>query len=296
MAPTAERLDRLRICSLSPQAGEGEESSVAPARRHSHVAPCTWTPWHLPSAPSSRVACAMPARRRWMGVASLGAIGVALAISAEAQTAAPLRFDVVAPGVWKATVGSPEDLTLLTAAGVAPKVDALRTMPAAPPPDGDRFERGARRPRQGGAALPAGARRRVYGLGVDFTSMRRTGTTFQLHVDHWGGRPGRTHAPVPFYVSTRGYGVFIDTSRYVTMYVGSGVRLAAAEKPPVDGSHHQPRRTGRRSRAAMRSKRWCPRPASTSTSLPGRRRSMRCVATTCSAAAARCRPSGALAS
>ncbi len=63
--------------------------------------------------------------------------------------------------------------------------------------------------------------------------MRRTGSTFQLHVDHWGGRTGRTHAPVPFYVSTRGYGVFIDTARYVTVNVGVGVRLAAPVKPPV---------------------------------------------------------------
>ena len=73
----------------------------------------------------------------------------------------------------------------------------------------------------------------VYGLGVDFRAMRRTGSAFQLHVDHWGGRTGRTHAPVPFYVSTKGYGVFIDSARYVNFNVGIGVRLAAPEKPPV---------------------------------------------------------------
>src|SRR5207344_1924347 len=73
----------------------------------------------------------------------------------------------------------------------------------------------------------------VYGLGVDFKSMRRTGSTFQLHMDHWSGVPGRTHAPVPFYVSTKGYGVFVDASRYITVSVGVGVRLASTGKPPV---------------------------------------------------------------
>jgi alpha-glucosidase (family GH31 glycosyl hydrolase) len=139
----------------------------------------------------------------------------------------------VAPGVWKATVGTPESLTLLRAAGATPKTDALRAMPAAPFPLADGAIVG--RVSRGHVALrfPLGLDEEVYGLGVDFRSMRRTGSAYQLHVDHWGGRPGRTHAPVPFYVSTDGYGVFIDSSRYVTVHVGVGVRLAAPRKPPV---------------------------------------------------------------
>ena len=30
---------------------------------------------------------------------------------------------------------------------------------------------------------------------------------------------GDSHAPVPFYVSNRGYGIFIDTARYVNVYM-----------------------------------------------------------------------------
>ena len=32
---------------------------------------------------------------------------------------------------------------------------------------------------------------------------------------------GDSHAPVPFYVTTHGYGVFIDNSRYMTYYLGN---------------------------------------------------------------------------
>ncbi len=170
----------------------------------------------------------------WLAVAT-----PAIAAPGTAVPATPLRFTSVAPGVWKATVGTPEDLTLLSAAGVAPNAAALGRLPAAPFPLA--ADTAAARIAAGRVALrfPLASDEEIYGLGVDFTALRRTGTTFQLHVDHWGGRPGRTHAPVPFYVSSAGYGVFIDSSRYITVNVGLGVRLAAAGKPPaIDRTTH----------------------------------------------------------
>jgi alpha-D-xyloside xylohydrolase len=135
--------------------------------------------------------------------------------------------------VWKATVGKPQRLTLLTAAGASPKTDALGAMPeAAFPISRDEI---VGRLANGKIALrmPLALDEDVYGLGVDFRAMRRNGSAFQLHVDHWGGRTGRTHAPVPFYVSSNGYGVFIDAARYINLNVGVSVRLAAPTKPPV---------------------------------------------------------------
>ena len=154
-------------------------------------------------------------------------------LTAGVAAATPLVFTEVAPGVWKATVGTPEDLTLLGAAGATPSRDALARLPAAVFPLPANAADG--RVAGGRVALrfPLALDEDVYGLGVDFKSMRRTGSAFQLHVDHWGGTPGRTHAPVPFYVSTKGYGVFIDSARYLKVNVGLGVRLAAPAKPPV---------------------------------------------------------------
>jgi len=174
-------------------------------------------------------------RKRLVGVIVAAGLGAAIGGAAPqgARTAAPLRFEPVAHGVWKATAGTPEDLTLLSAAGVTPEKDALGAMPAAPFPFAQ--DPVDARVANGRVALriPLGLDEDIYGLGVDFHSMRRTGSVFQLHVDHWGGVSGRTHAPVPFYVSTRGYGVFIDASRYIDVRVAAGVRLAAREKPPI---------------------------------------------------------------
>ena len=143
------------------------------------------------------------------------------------------QWETVAPGVWRAVIGVPEDLTLLLAAGQQPLQEALAALPPATFPLLAEEIEGRVDARRTVLRFPLALDEDIYGLGVDFKSLRRTGATFQLHVDHWSGRPGRTHAPVPFYVSTRGYGVLLDTARYLDIHVGLGVRLAAKEKPPV---------------------------------------------------------------
>jgi alpha-glucosidase (family GH31 glycosyl hydrolase) len=166
--------------------------------------------------------------------AVLVGIAIALLISPRASTdsAKRLTFRPVAPGVWKATLGTPEDLTLLSAAGATPDRAGLGAMVSGPVPLAADTSFGRLMGGRVALRFPLALDEDVYGLGVDFASMRRTGLSFQLHVDHWNGRTGRTHAPVPFYVSTKGYGVFIDSSRYLTVSVGLGVRTAAALKPP----------------------------------------------------------------
>jgi alpha-glucosidase (family GH31 glycosyl hydrolase) len=142
----------------------------------------------------------------------------------------------VAPGVWKTTIGRADSLTLLGAAGGLPARTALARLPkAAFPLDPAEIE-GRTFNAKTMVRLPLAANEDIYGLGVDFAAMRRNGAVFELHVDHWDSRraiTGRTHAPVPLYVSTRGFAVLFDSARYLKVSVGHGVRLAAKEKPPV---------------------------------------------------------------
>ena len=167
-------------------------------------------------------------RRFVSGVAALCVFACSSAVFA----AAPV-WKEIAPGVWKATAGTPEDYDLLKAAGAAPFTEALNNLPTLPfpidPSAIDVHNAGNRTV----LSFPLAVGEDIYGLGVDFTSMRRTGMTFQLHEDHWKGIPGRTHAPDPFYVSTKGYGVFINTARYLNVNVGLGVRIDDKTKPPA---------------------------------------------------------------
>jgi alpha-glucosidase (family GH31 glycosyl hydrolase) len=149
-------------------------------------------------------------------------------------TYAQVQWTEVAPGVWKGITGKPETYNLLTASGATPVTAALQKMKKVAFPlqqaeifgqvsDGKTFLR-----------FPLDRNEQVFGFGLHFQTVHQRGKILQLHVDHYGGRDnGRTHAPTPFYVSSGGYGVFINSARYLTVYAGSGVRIDS-KNPPVE--------------------------------------------------------------
>jgi alpha-glucosidase (family GH31 glycosyl hydrolase) len=145
-----------------------------------------------------------------------------------------LNWTEVAPGVWKGIAGKPEAYDLLKASGAAPDKTALSKMPNVEFPfrkqdiagqitDGKTFLR-----------FPLDKDEQLFGFGLNFQTVYQRGKILQLHMDHYGGRDnGRTHAPVPFYVSTKGYGVLINSARYMDVYAGTGVRKNS-QNPPVE--------------------------------------------------------------
>ncbi|WP_293946746.1 MULTISPECIES: TIM-barrel domain-containing protein [unclassified Sphingobacterium] len=146
---------------------------------------------------------------------------------AEAQ---PIQWKEQYPGVWKGTFGQPEQYTLLGAAGSKPRASTLEQLQSTDFPlpkmdvhaeliDGKTYVR-----------MPLTKNEQIYGLGLNFQTVHQRGKILNLHVDHYGGKDnGRTHAPVPFYVSSKGYGVLVNSAQYLTYYVGTGVRKEAKE-------------------------------------------------------------------
>ncbi|MDR0719712.1 MAG: hypothetical protein LBF78_08765, partial [Treponema sp.] len=65
-----------------------------------------------------------------------------------------------------------------------------------------------------------------YGFGLQFHSFNHAGRRRFMKVNSDPVTDtGESHAPVPFYVSTAGYGLLVDTFRYVTFYLGTnGIR------------------------------------------------------------------------
>lgn len=145
-----------------------------------------------------------------------------------------LQWTEVAPGVWKGIVGKPEAYDLLKASGATPNKEALAKIVASAFPflqndiagsitDGKTFLR-----------FPLDKEEQLYGFGLNFQTVHQRGKILQLHMDHYGGKDnGRTHAPVPFYVSSKGYGVFINSARYINVYAGTAVRKDS-KNPPVE--------------------------------------------------------------
>ena len=148
-------------------------------------------------------------------------------------TAQNIRWTEEYPGVWKGTFGSPDTYNFLTAAESQPKAAALNALPTLDFP----FDRSAVHVElidgQTHLRFPLTRGEQIYGLGLNFQTVHQRGKILNLHVDHYGGKDnGRTHAPVPFYVSSEGYGVFVNSAQYLTFYVGTGVRKDATD-PPV---------------------------------------------------------------
>lgn len=80
--------------------------------------------------------------------------------------------------------------------------------------------------------IPLQRQEQLYGFGLNFKTVHQRGRILNLHVDHYGGKDdGRTHAPVPFYVSSCGYGILINSARYLTVYAGSGSRKDSPDAP-----------------------------------------------------------------
>jgi alpha-D-xyloside xylohydrolase len=130
------------------------------------------------------------------------------------------RWVRIAPGIWKATVGSPEAITPISSRLIEPRLTALQAMsqistPPVAPPTGSIRSRGT------SLALPLVANEELYGFGLQFFSLQHRGKKLTLRVN---ADPridtGDSHAPVPFYVSSLGYGVLVDTARYATFYCG----------------------------------------------------------------------------
>lgn len=70
--------------------------------------------------------------------------------------------------------------------------------------------------------LPLAADEQIYGLGLQLKCFSLRGRKLTLRPNSDPLAPtGDSHAPVPFFVSTAGYGIYIDTARAAELHIGS---------------------------------------------------------------------------
>ena len=115
-----------------------------------------------------------------------------------------LKWEKVAPGIWKAGIGKKELAPLDFAS--PPKIEALKTLGDADFPFRGKITRADSHRNRFSARLPLEENEKIYGMGLEFEGVNRRRNVFHLKVDHYGGVKGYTHAPVPFYISSGGLG------------------------------------------------------------------------------------------
>ena len=144
-----------------------------------------------------------------------------------------LDWRQVHPGTWRATLGTPEKFTPVSSQLVAPMTEALAALPQVAEPPLPRIK-GKAAARGCLLQFPLRPDEQVFGLGLQLLSFAQRGKKKVVRVN---ADPkldtGDSHAPVPYYVTTEGIGILIDTARYATFYFGD-----ARPKPthPVDST------------------------------------------------------------
>lgn len=142
-------------------------------------------------------------------------------------------WDEITSGIWKHTVGNPT-FTCLTVTQAQPKTEAIAQLPTVENPFNLQDIHITQHANGIVVRIPLTASEKLYGLGLQFKKINQRNGVFHLQVDHYGGKDnGRTHVPVPFYVSSNGYGIFVNTASDPTFYMGSANRKDSPNPPPA---------------------------------------------------------------
>ncbi|MCL2815297.1 MAG: glycoside hydrolase family 31 protein [Oscillospiraceae bacterium] len=154
-----------------------------------------------------------------------------------------MEIQKIYPGVYEFTFGEREEFEPGKSMPEPPKADKLNALPdCALPIDiaavtGEVTERGAL------LCLPYSDGEEIYGFGLQSGKINQAGHKRLLKTNADArGNMGNSHSAVPFYVSTKGYGIILDTMRYTcfccaTSKPRKGKSVVTAEITGVKGMH-----------------------------------------------------------
>ena len=144
-------------------------------------------------------------------------------------------------GIWKVNIGTPEADTPVSLRMFPVQAEQLERVGEAELPFfvGQMECRKNRRGIQ--IILPMDSSEDIYGFGLQLQSMNQAGRKRMIRVNSDPvANTGEGHAPVPFYISTAGYGLFVDTFRHVEFYMGTNTQRGESEdKKEVNQKHEE---------------------------------------------------------
>ena len=141
------------------------------------------------------------------------------------------HIEKIAPGVWKVTYGIPEQFKPSEFKEI-PAIESMKYLVDDDIPPFDLKSIKFSITKRGCIAeLNMDESEQLYGFGLQNNTFQQRGLRKEIRVNSLStGNVGFSHAPVPFYVSTNGYGVLVNSSRYVTFYSGTMNKLTESDK------------------------------------------------------------------
>lgn len=139
------------------------------------------------------------------------------------------KFESIYAGIFACNVG--KFPYAKEARGFLPKANALSAMGAPPLPRQARAMTVRKQPDGYLLRIPLKDDERIYGMGIQYFRQNQRGKTRWLRINSDPcADNGESNAPVPYYISSCGYALLIDTARIVTIWCGSSARLAHKDK------------------------------------------------------------------
>jgi alpha-D-xyloside xylohydrolase len=140
-----------------------------------------------------------------------------------------IKLETIAPGVIKMTMGKSDQFSPYQFCAEQPRIEEMAGLSSKELPFDLKSVRIIKNNRGIQVSLPLTSDEQLYGFGMQIGSFEQRGLKKKPIVNDApvfvNNNPlaniGYTHAPQPFYVSTRGYGVLINTSRFVTFLCGT---------------------------------------------------------------------------
>ncbi|MCR5754662.1 MAG: glycoside hydrolase, partial [Acetatifactor sp.] len=132
-------------------------------------------------------------------------------------------MEKIAKGVWRLTVGKPEKFQPECFRKYPMKKEALERVDISKSKEFTEEEIQYRLTNRGTViTIPMNTDEDIYGFGLQLQSFNHAGKRRYVKVNSDPvADTGESHAPVPFYISTAGYGVFVNTFRYTTFLMGT---------------------------------------------------------------------------
>ena len=153
-------------------------------------------------------------------------------------------MEQIAKGIWKISYGTPEEHTPVSMRKSEIRYDGLeqvgRTADETMPDIISQLKYQIRR-RGVTVTCPMDSDEDIYGFGLQLLSMNYAGRRRYIKVNSDPRMDtGESHAPVPFYISTAGYGLLVDTYRYVAFSMGMNAgKGTSAQKKEVNQPHKE---------------------------------------------------------
>ncbi|MDR6944055.1 glycoside hydrolase family 31 protein [Mucilaginibacter pocheonensis] len=145
------------------------------------------------------------------------------------------KIEKVAAGVDKITAGVTDKFTPYSVCEEKPLLNALTALPQGTLPFNLNEVKIKQTDRGIIVEIPLANDEHIYGFGLQMNSFDQKGLRKKPVVNAYPvNNVGYSHAPMPYYVSTKGYAILINTARYPTFYIGVHQKLdksaAAAAK------------------------------------------------------------------